>query len=167
MAKEILQGRYTVETSGSDEFVVFLIGMRINKWWAIHKWLPVFLAMPPMIRELYTNKQLGFLTMENFINFRTTLMVQYWKTEEDLMKYARGQNHLKAWNDFNKKVGKNNAVGIYHETYLIKPNQFESIYGNMPKFGLAKALGLKPVSHSNKTARQRLRTKTTKEHVHS
>ena len=39
----------------SDGLVVFLIGMRINKWWKIHQWLPVFLAMPKMIKELYTH----------------------------------------------------------------------------------------------------------------
>ena len=33
-------------------FVVFLIGMRINKLWKIHKWLPVFLSMPRMLSEL-------------------------------------------------------------------------------------------------------------------
>ncbi|WP_335872625.1 monooxygenase family protein [Bacillus sp. 2205SS5-2] len=73
------------------------------------------------------------------------------------MDYARLKKHLKAWKDFNKKVGNPNAVGIFHETYLIKPNQFESFYGNMPKFGLAKALGINPVTPSSKTARQRLR----------
>ena len=34
------------------DFVVFLIGMRINKPWKLHKWLPVFLAMPRMLKEL-------------------------------------------------------------------------------------------------------------------
>jgi hypothetical protein len=33
------------------EFVVFLIGMRINKPWELHKWLPVFLAMPKMLKD--------------------------------------------------------------------------------------------------------------------
>ena len=36
--------RLTVDIDG--DFVVFLIGFRINKFWKIHKWLPVFLAMP-------------------------------------------------------------------------------------------------------------------------
>jgi hypothetical protein len=40
----------TAEIDGN--FVVLLIGMRINKPWKIHKWLPVFLAMPPMLKEL-------------------------------------------------------------------------------------------------------------------
>ena len=34
------------------DFVVFLIGARINKPWKIHKWLPVALAMPRMMKEL-------------------------------------------------------------------------------------------------------------------
>jgi len=43
------------------EFVVFLIGMRINKPWKIHKWLPVFLAMPRMLKELAAHPEIGFL----------------------------------------------------------------------------------------------------------
>ena len=48
---QINKERMTAETN--EEFVVFLIGMRINKPWKIHKWLPVFLAMPKMINESY------------------------------------------------------------------------------------------------------------------
>ena len=41
---EIIAQRMAAEMEG--DFVVFLIGMRINKLWKVHKWLPVFLAMP-------------------------------------------------------------------------------------------------------------------------
>ena len=34
------------------DFVVFLIGMRINRPLKAHKWLPVIRAMPRMIEEL-------------------------------------------------------------------------------------------------------------------
>ena len=34
------------------DFIVFLIGMRKNKPWKPHKWLPVFLSMPKMLKEL-------------------------------------------------------------------------------------------------------------------
>ncbi len=40
----VTNGRVTATLEG--DFVVFMIGMRFNKLWAIHKWLPVFLAMP-------------------------------------------------------------------------------------------------------------------------
>lgn len=43
------------------DFVVFLIGMRINKPWKVHQWLPVFRAMPQMIRELEARPESGFL----------------------------------------------------------------------------------------------------------
>ena len=139
MAKQVFNGRYTVD-KGQD-VVVFLIGMRINQWWAVHKWLPVFLAMPGMIRELSINKKLGCLSMENFFSFRTTLLLQYWRSAEDLREYAHGKAHLKAWKNFNQKIGNNRAVGIYHETYVLSSSQYESLYGNMPAFGLGKALG--------------------------
>ncbi|SET35688.1 protein of unknown function [Oceanobacillus limi] len=152
--RKIFPGRYTSENQ--EEIVVFLIGMRINKIWAIHKWLPVFKAMPPMIHELYMNKQLGFLSMENFIGFKTTLMVQYWRSEDDLMNYAKGPKHLSAWRAFNKKVGNNDAVGIYHETFIVPKKQYECFYGNMPIFGLAKATGHKLIHSGNNSAKKRL-----------
>jgi len=155
MAKQIFPGRYTTENT--DNLVVFLIGMRINKRLAIHKWLPVFLAMPGMIRELYMNKdQLGFLSMESYFGLRTTVMIQYWRSTEDLLAYAKNEKHLTAWKNFNKKVGNNDAVGIYHETYEIKQGNYESIYGNMPLYGLGKAMKHIPVASERNSARKRL-----------
>ena len=47
---QVIDKRVTAEIEG--DFVVFLIGMRINKLWKVRKWLPVFVAMPRMLREL-------------------------------------------------------------------------------------------------------------------
>ena len=41
---KIYKQRMTSHLDG--EFVIFLIGLRINKLWKVHKWLTVFLAMP-------------------------------------------------------------------------------------------------------------------------
>ncbi|RFU60834.1 DUF4188 domain-containing protein [Bacillus sp. V59.32b] len=155
MGKKIFPGRFT--SANESEIVIFIIGMRVNKWWAVHKWGPVFKAIPSMIRELYMNKELGCLSMETFWGLRSTLMVQYWRSAEDLLAYAKGQKHLTAWENFNKKVGNSDAVGIYHETYVVPKGQYESIYGNMPAFGLAKAAGHKPITPSLNSARQRLK----------
>ena len=52
-------------TAGLEgDFVVFLIGMRINKPWNVHKWWPVAAAMPRMIKELYLQPELGFIHAE-------------------------------------------------------------------------------------------------------
>ncbi|WP_099159089.1 DUF4188 domain-containing protein [Virgibacillus ndiopensis] len=159
MAKQIYTGRYTTEND--EDIVVFLIGMRINRRFAVHKWLPVFTAMPPMIKELYTNKEeLGFLSMENYFGFKTTVMIQYWRRAEDLLAYAKGEKHLTAWKDFNKKVGNNNAVGVYHETYNLKKGNYESLYGNMPLYGLGKAMKHIPITPERISARKRLKNGT-------
>jgi hypothetical protein len=52
----------TVHLDG--DFVVFLIGMRINRWWKFHKWLPVAVAMPRMLKELSEKPENGFLGAE-------------------------------------------------------------------------------------------------------
>ena len=46
------------------DFVLFLIGMRINNWFAVHRWVPVFMAMAKMLPELYKNPELGFKSYE-------------------------------------------------------------------------------------------------------
>jgi hypothetical protein len=121
------------------EFVVFLIGMRVNRWWKVHKWARVAAAMPRMIRELESKPELGFLGAEQWFG-RTTLMLQYWRSMDALMGYAkaRGSEHLPAWRSFNKLVGTNGDVGIWHETYRIHAGAYENVYVNMMPFGLGK-----------------------------
>ncbi|MDR4934995.1 DUF4188 domain-containing protein [Rossellomorea marisflavi] len=155
MGKPVFNGRYTTENS--EEVVVFIIGMRINKRLAVHKWFPVFKAMPGMIKELYTNKEeLGFLSMESYFGLRTTVMIQYWRSTDDLIAYARNERHLKAWKAFNQKIGASGVVGIYHETYRLTPGEYETVYGNMPLYGLGKALKHVPITKNKDRASQRL-----------
>jgi hypothetical protein len=121
--------RMAAEIDG--EFVVFLIGFRINKLWKVHKWLPVFLAMPRMLRELASNPDAGCLGYEASLG----VIVQYWRSFDHLEAYARDRNraHWPAWTAFNKRVGRSRGdVGIWHETYRVAPGQYEAIYSGMP-----------------------------------
>ena len=122
------------------EFVVFLIGMRVNRWWKLWQWLRVAMAMPKMLRELGEHPELGFLRAESWFG-RTTVMVSYWRSMDHLLAYAKSRTaeHLPAWRMFNKLVGTNGDVGIWHETYRSRPGDYESVYVNMPAFGLAGA----------------------------
>jgi hypothetical protein len=126
--------RLCAEVDG--EFVVFMIGMRINKFWKVHKWLPVLLSMPRMITELMTTPASGLLSYEMWFG-RTTIMVQYWQSKEMLLNYATNKDadHLPAWKAFNQSVGINGDVGIWHETYVISPGAYENVYVNMPASG--------------------------------
>lgn len=152
---KLFKTRMSVEYD--EEFVVFLIGMRINKWWKIHKWLPVAMAMPKMLKELYAKPELGLISQESW-GGRTTIMVQYWKSFEHLETYAKNRNasHLPAWADFNKKISSNGDVGIWHETYLVKKGYHESVYNNMPQFGLGKVGKHTTVGKRSNTAKERL-----------
>jgi len=121
-------------------FAVFMIGMRINDILLAHKWLPVAMAMPRLVRELAGKPELGFIHAEAWFG-RTTIMVQYWRSLDQLLSYARDKqtDHLPVWRAFNKAIGTNGSVGIWHETYVASPGTYENIYVNMPPFGLGKA----------------------------
>jgi len=137
MAK-IISERMTAEVDG--EFVVFLIGMRINRFWKIHKWLPVAAAMPSMLRELAADRDSGFMGFHVWFG-NPNLVVQYWRSFEHLERYAKDASraHRPAWAAFNRAVANNGDVGIWHETYRVRPGDYECIYNNMPLFGLARA----------------------------
>ena len=128
--------RVTAELEG--DFVVFLIGMRINKPWKVHKWLPVFLAMPRMLKELRDRPESGFLG--HIMSLK--VIVQYWRSFEQLEAYARDseRQHWPAWVDFNKRVARSRGdVGIWHETYKVRAGEYECVYSGMPSLGLAAA----------------------------
>ena len=152
----IRRERLTATLEGN--FVVFLIGMRINNLWKVHKWLPVAKAMPRMITELYRQPDLGFIHAEMWFS-RTVIIVQYWRSMEQLLEYAKNRNaqHLPAWQEFNKTVGTDGAVGIWHETYAASAGSYENVYVNMPAFGLGKAGTLQAAVAGKQSAAGRLR----------
>ncbi len=149
---QVHTGRMTVDVDG--DFVVFLIGMRINRWWKVHKWLPVALAMPKMIKELQANPDSGLLAVRQGVS----TMVQYWRSFEALESYARSHDHehWPAWVAFNKNVRSSSGdVGIWHETYRVRAGEYEAIYGSMPRAGLALAGRHVPIGAQRDSARDR------------
>jgi Domain of unknown function (DUF4188) len=145
--------RMTAHLDG--DFVVFLIGMRVNRPLMVHKWLPVFLAMPRMLKELEGHPDSGFLGAITSLG----VIVQYWRSFEHLERYARSSDyeHWPAWVAFNKRVGNSRGdVGIWHETYKVRGGEYETVYSGMPPFGLGKAGTLVPASGRHETARGRI-----------
>lgn len=144
-------------SAAEGDVLVFLIGMRVNRWWKPWQWLRTALAMPRMLRELYARPELGLLGAEAYFG-RTTLMVSYWKSMDHLLGYSkqRSAQHLPAWRAFNKYVGMNGDVGIWHETYRVHAGDYESVYVNMPAFGLGRASGVREALGHRATAEGRL-----------
>jgi hypothetical protein len=149
----IINKRMTAHIEG--DFVVFMIGMRINKFWKINQWLSVGLAMPNMLKELASKPEIGCL------GFRTAglgTIIQYWRSFEHLEAYARNRDkaHFPAWVRFNQRVGSNGDVGIWHETYKVAAGNYECLYNNMPLFGLAKVSTAVEATGKKKTAASRM-----------
>lgn len=150
-------GRFTADYD--DSIVIFIIGMRINHFHKIGKWLPVARAMGPMLKELAEDKESGFLGSEPMLHsLRTFAFIQYWRDFDSLETYARdrSRNHWPAWAAFNKAVGNNGSVGVFHETYVVQKHASETVYANVPSFGLGKVAGLAPATGSRAVARSRM-----------
>ena len=164
MAK-VFPGRFTAQIEG--DFVVFLIGMRVNRPLLVHKWLPVAAAMPRMIKELRQHPELGLLHAQFFVSGLTIMNVQYWRSFNQLHAYAhtRDNEHMPAWAAFNRKVGGNGSVGLFHETYEVQGGHYECIYANMPRLGLAVAGELLPAVGGLERARSRMRTHTGEDRI--
>ncbi len=156
MAQRIFPGRFTAEPL-SDTVTVFLIGMRANRWWKLGPTLRTVAAMPRMLNHLATNPDAGLLGFHQWVG-RTTILLSYWESPEHLQRFAadRDAPHLAAWRTFMKESARTADVGIWHETYQLATKDQETVYNNMPAFGLAAATRRVAVGQGTGTARQRL-----------
>ncbi|MFE6777145.1 DUF4188 domain-containing protein [Streptomyces sp. NPDC057702] len=153
-----ITARVTAATEG--DVVVFLIGMRINRWRAVRHWPAVFAAMPRMLRELARDQDSGLLGFRSYLGGpRTFTVVQYWESHEKLLAYASApdRKHHPAWAAFHRGArDAAGSVGIWHETYLVPAGSYETIYHAMPPMGLGQAYGVEPVGRRGERAAQRL-----------
>lgn len=151
---------YTRTTADVDgDFVVLIIGTKVHRWRDVRAWLPVFRAMPRMLRELERHPELGLLRAYPGWMFGGPCLVQYWRSYDHLVAYARdaANEHLPAWKEFNRATrAHGEAVGIFHETYRVSAGQWEAIYGAMPDVGLAGATASKEL-RAGSTSKERMR----------
>jgi hypothetical protein len=156
MGKKVQHGRYTAAVD-DEGVVVFLIGMRVNQLWRVDCWLWMFVAMVQMLRYLATHPDSGMIRARNWIG-RTTMQVGYWRSVADLVAFAADQElrHAPAWRRFNQMARTSDAVGVWHETYVVKPGMYETVYANMPAFGLAEATTSAPVDASTSSSKRRM-----------
>ena len=146
-------------TAANDrEIVVFLIGMRFNGLRGIGHAARAFFAMPKMLAALGRSPEKGCLGGHVAFGWRVTYVIQYWRSFEDLERFAHAPDdeHHPAWRWYNR-LGKNaRDVGIWHETFRVPKGGYESIYVNMPQFGLAKATAHVAVERGTRSARARI-----------
>ncbi|MFC9428450.1 DUF4188 domain-containing protein [Streptomyces sp. NPDC056987] len=158
MGAKVIEGRMTADAG--QGMVVFLIGMRVNNFRSPRDWWPVARAMPRMRKELLRDPSSGLIASRFLMGGpRLVYAVQYWESKEKLLAYAAApdKEHRPAWAEFNRRVREGRGgVGFWHETYVVPAGSYESIYVNMPAFGLGAAAGVVPVGRRGDRAADRL-----------
>ncbi|PSS43683.1 DUF4188 domain-containing protein [Arthrobacter woluwensis] len=146
------------DVGARDEVTVFLIGMRANRWWKLGRIAQVTSAMPKMLAHLSRTPEAGMLGFHTWFG-RTTIILSYWESPEHLNRFAadREAPHLEPWRRFMKELAGSGDVGVWHETYRVRAGDFETVYSDMPRFGLAAAAQHVPVGRGTGTARERMR----------
>lgn len=152
----IFPGRYTANIEG--DFVVFLIGMRPNKIWKLNRWLWIGKAMRSMLDALSEHKDKGLLGHRLAMSPDGPVIIQYWRSFEDLDRFAKNpaDPHLGPWRRYNRELGQSTDVGIWHETFKVKAGEYEAIFTNMPRIGLAAAAEHVPVLRKGHSAAKRI-----------
>lgn len=156
MVQHVQPGRFTA-TPATDTVTVFLIGMRVNRWWKLAPTARTFVAMPRMLAYLANDPDAGLLGFHSWFG-RTTLLLSYWRSPEHLQRFAAERNapHLQPWRRFMRQQSGTGDVGIWHETYQVPVDAQETVYTDMPPFGLAAATHVTAIGRGASTARQRL-----------
>ena len=93
-----------------------------------------------MIKELEANPDLGLISARPDAAQRLgrSAVLALVRAARPL-RARRGPAHLPAWKKWNKASRESGAVGIWHETYKVHAGEYEVVYGNMPRHGLATA----------------------------
>src|SRR5439155_14834676 len=107
---DIKAARYTAEYP--DDFVVFFIGMRINKIWRVREWVPTLRAAFAMVKELRQLPESPLLesrTMISVRDWRVPLFIQYWRSFDELEAWARNRDlrHRPAQTEFFRRTAYN------------------------------------------------------------
>ena len=154
---DVFPGRYTASMP-TDATAVFLIGMRVNTFRGLLRARRTASAMPRMMRHLLDHPESGLLAAHNWFG-RTTIMLSYWRSAEDVQRFASdpAAPHAAAWREFTRKIGVSRDLGVWHELYTIRRGDYEGVYANMPRFGMAGAGEHLVVGAGMRTSRQRMR----------
>lgn len=152
----IYPGRYTA--MADEPFIVFAIGMRLNRLWAVHRWLRPVIDTCRIVRLMSSAPPDGYLGGQLFFYWRGVGILQYWRGFDQLEAFAkdRDQPHLAAWRHLLNQTESDQTFGYWHETYRVDPRSYECIYGSMPRFGLAAATRHIPLTERIDSARDRL-----------
>ena len=72
-----------------------------------------------MLIERQSDHEVGMLWSSTALSWTVISTTQFWRSFEDLERYAHADTHTGSWEWFNKLGRNNEGTGIWHETYRI------------------------------------------------
>jgi heme-degrading monooxygenase HmoA len=117
-------------------------------------------AVAAMLHELKEQPALGMLGVRAFPTGRNVTVLQYWRSYEDLQRYADASRHQHAFQYYFRQQYKSGALGIFHETYVVPAHNYEAIFVHMPEFGLGAALSRIPAGRYGDSMGERMSGET-------
>ena len=97
-----------------------------------------------MFQELEAKAdEYNFLGLDTFNQMTQTttggllMTIMYFKSTEDVHRYANGPLHREAWDWYNRFAKTHGNLGIMHETYEAPAGQWENVYKNIAPTGFA------------------------------
>jgi hypothetical protein len=153
---DVFRGRYQAQFDAP--LVVFGIGMRINRPLAVHRWLKPTINTVRNWWHVQHYPPEGYLNGYLYVYAFGVGMTQYWRDFDALEAYSHDttQPHVAAWRQLARLTKNDQTFGYWHETYVVTPDNSETIYGSMPRFGLAAATRHVSVVTATNAARARL-----------
>jgi Domain of unknown function (DUF4188) len=142
-----------------EPFAVFLFGMRLNRLRGLPRFLWGLRVLRRVLRDLDAHPERGFLAGRVYRAGRTLIAVQYWESFDALDAWARDHRlpHRKPWQQYLREALDDEAMGLWHETYVVGPGSWEGVYLNMPPWGLAAGVEAVEMQATKGSARERLR----------
>ena len=156
-ARGVRTGRWM---AGREEpFAVFVFGMRLNRLRGLPRFLWGLRVLRTVVRDLDAHPERGYLAGQVYWAGRALIAVQYWESFDALDAWARDHRlpHRKPWQRYLREALDDEAMGLWHETYLASPDSWEGVYLNMPPWGLAAGVEAVEMRATKGSARERLR----------
>lgn len=153
--RRVKRGRWTARTD--EEFLVYIVGMSLNRPWRVGGWAYTVAAALRMRRQLHGRPATGCLGFHLTWLMGGPAVFMYWRSYEELEAYARdpGRSHLPAWRWFNTEGRNSGDVGLWHELFRARAGEAELAYANTPRLGVLAFRDPVPIG-STQTAAQRM-----------
>ena len=144
---EVFTGRYTADVDG--DFVVFLIGMRFNKPWNVRGWWHTFTSMRPMLKELEAHPRARPALRAAGLDRRPGRgpVLALVRAARPLRAQRRTTSTSRALEEVeHRRHGRPARSASGTRPTRSRAGEYEVIYGNMPRLGLARAAAHMPRS---------------------